>query len=251
MIYITGDTHGLFDRFFEDSFPEGKSLSKEDVVIITGDFGGVWDYGEENDYESAWLDWLDQRNWTTLFIDGNHEDFPRIENYPVIQRYGAPVHRIRDSVCHLMRGYVYTIQNRTFFTLGGARSHNCAVVDPKDPDMKSKIEEYHKQGVSFIRTKGKDWWPEEIPSEEECRAALNSLSLYGNKVDYIITHECPVEIATQLNPEYGDYPFSRFLSSLEKTVTYQHWYFGHYHRDSDFDQKHTLLFYEIRKIKED
>ena len=251
MIYITGDTHGLFDRFFEDNFPEGRYLTKSDVVIITGDFGGVWNYGEDNDYESVWLNWLNERNWTTLFIDGNHEDFPRIETYPVIERYGAPVHRIRDSIFHLMRGYIYTIENRTFFTLGGARSHNCAVVDPEDPDKSRKIEEYHKQGISFIRTRGSDWWKEEIPSDEECQRALSNLSLYDNQVDYIITHECPAEIAVMMNPEYGDYPFSQFLSALETTVSYKHWYFGHYHRDIDIDDKHTMLFYEIRKPEEE
>ena len=42
-IYITGDTHGDFRRFSADNFPEGKILTKEDYVIICGDFGGIWD----------------------------------------------------------------------------------------------------------------------------------------------------------------------------------------------------------------
>ena len=41
-IWITGDCHSDFHRFSIDVFPEQKEMTKEDVVIICGDFGGVW-----------------------------------------------------------------------------------------------------------------------------------------------------------------------------------------------------------------
>lgn len=40
MIYITGDCHRNFERFNTRNFPEQKEMSKEDYVIICGDFGG-------------------------------------------------------------------------------------------------------------------------------------------------------------------------------------------------------------------
>ena len=46
MIYITGDTHiptEDISKLSTKRFPEQKMLSKEDYVIICGDFGGVWD----------------------------------------------------------------------------------------------------------------------------------------------------------------------------------------------------------------
>ena len=43
MIYITGDTHGGFQRFTSDHFPQQKQMERDDYAIITGDFGGVWD----------------------------------------------------------------------------------------------------------------------------------------------------------------------------------------------------------------
>ena len=43
MIYITGDTHHDFKRFDKEIFPEQKEMTKDDYVIILGDFGGVWD----------------------------------------------------------------------------------------------------------------------------------------------------------------------------------------------------------------
>ena len=38
MIYITGDTHGEFQRFGNKYFPPQKHMSREDYVIITGDY---------------------------------------------------------------------------------------------------------------------------------------------------------------------------------------------------------------------
>ena len=42
-IFLTGDTHGDFSRFCPEVFREQERLTKEDYVIICGDFGGVWD----------------------------------------------------------------------------------------------------------------------------------------------------------------------------------------------------------------
>ena len=54
-IYITGDTHGGFQRFGSRYFPQQKNMGREDYLIVTGDFGGLWDGGPKDQY---WLDWL-------------------------------------------------------------------------------------------------------------------------------------------------------------------------------------------------
>ena len=79
MIYITGDTHGGFQRFGNKYFPPQKHMSREDYVIITGDFGGLWDGGPKDWY---WLDWLSGKPFTTLFVDGNHENFDLLNALP-------------------------------------------------------------------------------------------------------------------------------------------------------------------------
>ena len=56
MIYITGDCHADFRRFNTDIFPEQNEMTKEDYVIICGDFGGVWDKDKESAREKWWLD---------------------------------------------------------------------------------------------------------------------------------------------------------------------------------------------------
>lgn len=49
MIYATGDTHGNFQRFAPEHFPEQAGMTKEDYMIICGDFGGVWDGGKKEE----------------------------------------------------------------------------------------------------------------------------------------------------------------------------------------------------------
>ena len=61
MIYVTGDTHGNFRRFQPEYFPEQAGMTKNDVVIIAGDFGGVW-FGDSHDDET--LDWLERLPFT-------------------------------------------------------------------------------------------------------------------------------------------------------------------------------------------
>ena len=54
MVFITGDTHGDFSRFSPDRFPEMKTMTKADTVIICGDFGGIF---ADTPVEARWLDW--------------------------------------------------------------------------------------------------------------------------------------------------------------------------------------------------
>jgi len=74
MIYITGDTHIPIDiqKLNTKNFPEQYQMSKDDYLIICGDFGGIWNKSAEELY---WLKWLNNKSFTTLFIDGNHENF--------------------------------------------------------------------------------------------------------------------------------------------------------------------------------
>ena len=105
-IFITGDTHGDFSRFSLASFPEQVELTKEDYMIICGNFGGVW---SGNKLEQHWLIWLEGQPFTTLFVDGNHENYDFLHNYPVIQWHGGTAQAIRPSVLYLMRGQLYDI----------------------------------------------------------------------------------------------------------------------------------------------
>ena len=156
MIYITGDTHADFTRFSTDKFPIQKEMTKNDYVIICGDFGGVWSYEKESNQEKYWLDWLNSKNFTTLFVDGNHENFTRLYNYPTQTWQNGKVHKIRDSVFHLARGEIFDIENKKFFTFGGAKSHDIqdGILNMNEEE---KIYTYRKRGA-FFRVRNYSWW---------------------------------------------------------------------------------------------
>ena len=42
MIYATGDLHGNTLRFQPQYFPEQTNMTKDDYMIVCGDFGCVW-----------------------------------------------------------------------------------------------------------------------------------------------------------------------------------------------------------------
>lgn len=112
-IFVTGDTHRDYDlkKLYVANFPQQEDLTKEDYVIICGDFGGVW-CGDERD--EAILERYKKFNFTTLFCDGNHENFDLLNSYPIEEWHGGKIHRINDSVIHLMRGQVYDIAGKNF-----------------------------------------------------------------------------------------------------------------------------------------
>ena len=68
-IYVVGDTHGDIDLYKLNSkfFREGKKLTKDDYVIICGDFGAVWNNSKSDRYLQRWYN---EKPWTTLFVDG-------------------------------------------------------------------------------------------------------------------------------------------------------------------------------------
>ena len=224
MIYITGDTHGQHDfaklLYFADAHPE---LTKRDYVIIAGDFGGVW---SERGLETT-LSMYARLPFTTLFVDGNHENFDMLNAYPVEIWNGGKVHKISSDIIHLMRGQVFEIGGKTFFTFGGATS----------------IDKY-------LRIEGISWWAQELPTYEELDEGIANLKRYNNAVDYIVTHSCD-EKALWYPPlrergvKMATFPENRMLSLFEDAVHYGHWYFGHYHMDGDLTEDKTVLYQKI------
>lgn len=226
MIYVTGDTHIPIDigKMSTRRFSIQKSLSAEDHVIICGDFGGVWDNSNEERY---WLKWLAHKNFTTLFVDGNHENYQMLnEDFPIVQFHGGRAHKINEKIFHLIRGEIFNIEGKKIFTMGGASSH----------DKESRKE-------------GKSWWPQELPSQQEYKRATDNLELNGWKVDYIITHCAPDSIQRQIEKGYEENNLTHFLESLKEKVSFEKWYFGHYHLDKQVEGKYICLFDKIVTIE--
>lgn len=250
MIYVTGDCHSDFVRFNKENFPEQEEMTKDDFVIICGDFGGVWNMNEESKREKWWLDWLEKKSYTTLFVDGNHENFDRLDNYPVEEWNGGKVHKIRPSVIHLMRGQVFQLAGKKIFTFGGAASHDISggILEPDAPDFKAKKKELDQAWKPY-RINHVSWWAQELPSEEEMQEGIYNLSLHGNKVDFIVSHCC--SSSTQALISGGTYKtdmLTQYFEQIQQKVTYKKWFFGHYHDNKNVNAKEVLLYEQIIRV---
>lgn len=216
MIYITGDTHGdAISRLGNDNFiKQGHQIpGVNDIVLIAGDFGCVF-FNEQTDREKKQLDWLESQPFVTAFVDGNHENHPKLATFPVKKWSGGKVHEIRPNVLHLMRGEVFDIQGIRFFCFGGAVSIDKA---------------YRREGIS--------WWPEEVLNYKEGLNAIDNLTKVDFKVDIVLTHTAPAifihPVARKLgidNMKFDD-TVMQFLSDIEKKLDYKWWYFGHFHEN--------------------
>ncbi len=222
MIYLTGDTHGTIEigKLSRANLAvERVEPGEGDFVIILGDFGLVFAPDGQSAEERWWLKWLDEKPWTTLFIDGNHENFARLNALPEEEWRGGRVHRVSESVLHLMRAQIFEIDGRSFFTMGGAASHD-----------------------RQFRKEGRSWWPEELPSEEELARADAALDGCGRRVDYVLTHCAPTLVQGRINPTFLPDRLTEYLQHVRDTTAFGRWYFGHYHVDREYDDGFCALY---------
>jgi hypothetical protein len=221
MIFVTGDLHGVID-YDKLNKLNTEGLTKKDYLIICGDFGGVWDKGKNDKFIQSFLN---KQPYTTLFVDGNHERMPEINKYPIHLWNGGKIHKISKSIYHLMRGQIFTIENKKFFTMGGAYS-----IDRK------------------YRVKNVSWWEDELPNQKEYDEAILNLNNNNWKVDYVLTHTTTTNLIHLFGFIPQDEKLNTFFDDLESRLNYKHWYFGHFHMDKRIDDKHTVLYDRIIEL---
>lgn len=228
-IYITGDTHGGMDsaKLRTCNFKESKQLSKKDFVIVLGDFG-IW----KDKRSQEFLKWLDDKKFTTLFIEGNHEDYNYLKTFPKVKMFGNEVRKINNSVYQLLRGEVYKIDNHTFFTFGGASS-----ID------------------KLYRREGFDWFKEEESSYAEEFQAISNLEKYNFKVDYILSHTCSASTLDKIAYffDFSIEPYdnqNKFFEEIKFKVDYKGWFFGHFHQDFLVNNKELIVYDKVLNIEE-
>lgn len=253
MIYVTGDCHGNFKRFTKHqreklSFP----LTENDSVIICGDFGLCWSKDNEFEYHRKWLSDLP---FQILWVQGNHENYHMIADYPLEEWHGGLTrHIVKDKILLLERGQVFTIEGKTFFTMGGASSHDIqgGILDRSDPNFHHLKKKALKQELPF-RIVNESWWAEELPSMAELQAGRDNLAKAGYQVDYVISHCASNSIQdfllenklrSGLRPDI----LTDYFEELEQKLQYKHWFLGHYHQDLRLDDKHTVLYRNLIPI---
>lgn len=227
-IFVTGDIHASYDiaKLSESCF-DTAGLTKDDYVIICGDFGLVWNNSASEQY---WLRWLNARPFTTLFVDGNHEGFSLLNSLPETTWNGGAVHQVATSVLHLKRGQLFNIDGCRIFTMGGATS--------------SEYDRTH-------RIQGKTWFTEEIPNKQERTTALETLDAADWDCDFVITHCAPSSSAQGISEHtnrleiHSMDEYTDWLQTIQDRLTYRHWFCGHYHIDAQIQDKTTALYNRI------
>ena len=255
MIYITGDTHGDFTRFSNKKLrKQGMELTEEDYVIVCGDFGLCWAKNATFDYDCKNFA---EKRYTILWVQGNHENYDMIAEYPIEKWHGGNVrHIVRDKVILLERGQVFELEGKKFFTFGGASSHDVqgGILDRNDCDFDYERRKAIDSDLPF-RIVHESWWKEELPSVEEMEEGRRNLAEHDFCVDYVITHCCATEVQNGLDrgPGHVLIPdvLTDYLQEIEERLQYKHWYFGHYHMDVNVDNKHTLLYHGLVELDED
>ncbi len=60
--------------------------------------------------------------YTIAFLDGRHENFTLLDQYPVTEWNGGRVQEVSKNLLHLMRGEIYEIEGESYFVFGGGES---------------------------------------------------------------------------------------------------------------------------------
>lgn len=227
MIFLCGDIHGKLDvgkviRYFDGIECD---VTKDDLLIILGDCGAVWDEGTE-DIELTSI--LRRLPCSVAYLDGNHENFEALNSYPETKWNGGMVHMVDgEHIVHLIRGNVYEIQGKKFFVFGGGYSF-----DKKD------------------RTLGISWWAEELPSEEEYENGWRALEREDFCVDYILAHTAPREVVAEMNYELdnAEMPLRNYLQRIVDNTEFEAFYFGHFHEDVNIEDMFFGLWENIVEL---
>lgn len=283
-IFVTGDTHGskklgsfsvdgFMPRLNTESFPEQKSMSKDDFVVILGDFGGIWNKTETKE-EAYALNWLDSKPFTTLFVPGNHENYDRLtgiddtdvlnnwmysklsneekeklkEGFPRKLWHGGMIREIRPSVLMLERGHIFNIDGCDCFAFGGARSHDISggifhLEKFKTPEQATAAYKQFEHHAS-LRVNHLSWWQQEMPNYQEMKLGKENLKKVHNTVDFIFSHDCPASDKTLLIGANKPDELNVYFEEIKQNTIYKNWFFGHYHDNKRLPGGKDILLYE-------
>lgn len=229
MIFITGDTHGEFDRVRR--FCERFGTSREDIFIILGD-AGINFSGWNKDLTKKRL--LEALPLTFFCIHGNHEQRPStIDSYKEKLWHGGTVYYEEEypDIFFAKDGEAFDLDGKKTIVMGGAYS-----VD------------------KTIRLMyGYGWWPDEQPSDEIKMGVERKLNTLGWKVDVVLSHTIPLKyepvevFLSGIDKSKADKTTEIWLDSIEDRLDYKKWYCGHYHTEKKID-KMEIMFENIREF---
>lgn len=221
LVYVTGDLHGDLERL---KAPAIKRLGRHDTLVVLGDFGFLWT-GDKKEQKA--LRWLGRRRYTLLFIEGTHDNYDLLAQYPRQPYMGGQARALGGQLYQLLRGEIYEIEGKKLFCFGGGES----------PDR-------------LERTEGVNWWAAEMPTDQEMENAEAALAAAGWQVDYMLTHEGPdhlLRFVQQHRVETNG--LARFFSRLAEKTQYKKWFFGCHHTDLNIGSKAAMVYKEVLPLE--
>jgi len=264
---LHGDSNSEYQFLNKTNFPEQKELTKNDVFIQLGDFGYVWYYpksleGYKKDIHK--LNEIADKNFTTLVIPGNHENYDIINALPIIEKWGGKVYELKlksNSIFFAVRGEIYTINNKKFFTFSGATTSSkenrfsFQEYESGERVKKKKFRYGELKKVVFEKVKLKEisFWPQELSTLNERVNALDNLKRNDFKVDYILTHTPPnfvvQEILTKTELNKGKFTCSTalFLDKVANQTNFKEWFYGHLHFNEIYEKDGKKYFCHYKK----
>ena len=230
-VYITGDTHGKFDRV--QYFCQEHKTNTDDVLIILGDTGINY-YLNYKDKQLK--EWLSNLPITLFCIRGNHEERPsNIDTYKTGKFFDGDIYYEEEypNLIFAKDGEVYNINGKKCLVIGGAYS-----VDKQ-----------------FRLAAGWHWFKDEQLSIAEKADIEEHIKKCGSKFDYILTHTCPYDtrpihlFLDGIDQSTVDNSTEKWLQFITSTISFDKWYFGHFHGDWE-NGKYTMLYNNIIKLGE-
>lgn len=232
-IYITGDKHGEFNSllWFIEKHP---FLTKDDIIIILGDVGLNY-YMDLSDTVQKGK--LSKCPCTFVCLHGNHEQRPsEIFTYQkkYIDMLGCEcwVEEEFPNILFPDDGLM-TIDGIRFLVMGGAYS----------------IDKH------FRIAHGWNWFETEQMSDETMNR-IRTLIKETNTFDYVLSHTCPLKFEPRhlfiqgLDQSKVDKRMEHFFDEVETLISYDTWFFGHFHADEKLNDKAMLLFNSFIELPE-
>lgn len=229
MVYITGDTHGDFERITK--FCVENETSAKDILIILGDAGINYHLSDRDEELKSELSKLPI---TFFLIHGNHEERPEnIQTYLDKRWHGGMVY-YEDAYPNLLfaaDGEIYDINGSRSIVIGGAYS----------------VDKYYR-----LRN-GLSWFESEQPTEHTKIFVESQLEKYDWQVDFVLSHTGPTKFIPEdlflptIDQSNVDRSTEDWLDEVEEKLDYYHWFFGHYHADRLMGQ-HSILFQYIEDL---
>lgn len=227
--FITGDTHSGFNTMTRvnniiQNNPELKS--EETGIIVLGDCSLNF-YLNKTDKKYKMM--LNNMGYHIYCVRGNHEQRP--EYIPSMIKVYDP--EVKGEVYkepeypyihYLLDGGIYDFDGSKTLVLGGAYS-----VDKE-----------------YRLARGDHWFPDEQLSFQERKEIMDNI--VEQHFDVILSHTCPYSLRPTdlflrgLDQSKVDNTMEVWLEQVREAVSYDRWFWGHYHANRRIGDKHFMLF---------